>query len=283
VNARATASAPWSPPHDSSWALAPRAVLAPGRRVVRRLGSGGAHEVFLVETGLHGRAVAKVPRPHLSADPHCLLGLRSEGRALERLAHPTLPRHLDTVLSGRFPHLLLEYVPGPTLDDALAARGRLSPPTVASVGCSLAWTLDHIAAAGWVHLDVKPSNIVLNDRPYLLDFELARPADEAARLRRPTGSWAFMPPEQRAAGAAGAPPIGPPADVFALAVSLGEALMGRSLPPMPMRRSPGLPGPVGSLLDDALAPSPSDRPTAAELAAGLAEHTDAPALAAVAA
>jgi len=269
--------------HGYSWALAPRAVLAPGRRVVRRLGGGGAHEAFLVDTGEHRLAVAKLPRPHLADDAHCLLGLKNEACALERLAQPTVPRHLDTVLSGPHPHLLLEYVPGPTLADALAARAPLRPQTVASAGWSLGCTLHRLAAAGWVHLDVKPSNIVLDARPHLLDFELARPATEAARMTRSTGTWAFMPPEQRAAGLADAPTIGPPADVYALAVSLGEALVGGPFPRTPRRSRAGLPGPVGSLLDEVLAPAPSARPTAAELAARLAEHAEPPALAAVAA
>jgi serine/threonine protein kinase len=43
---------------------------------------------------------------------------------------------------------------------------------------------------GWVHLDVKPSNVVLTVSPRLLDFELARPAAEAARMRWPAGTWA---------------------------------------------------------------------------------------------
>jgi eukaryotic-like serine/threonine-protein kinase len=266
-----TDPAPWRAPGDSSWKLGPRDALAPGRRVVRRVGSGGAHEVFLVAGD--PLVVAKLPRPHLAEDPHCLLGLKSEARALERLAQPTVPRHFDTVLSGPYPHLLLEYVPGPTLHDALATRTPLSPRSVAALGWSLAWTLDHIHAAGWVHLDVKPSNIVLGARHRLLDFELARPATEAARIARPTGTWAFMPPEQRAAGAPDAPPIGPPADVFALAVSLGEALVGRPHADAPALRS-NLPGPVGDLLNEALAPAPSDRPTAAELAAALAEHAE---------
>ena len=277
-----TRPAPWRTSKDSWWPLAPRDMLASGPRVVRRVGGGGAHEVFLVDTDLHRYAVAKLPRPHLAGDPHCLLGLKDEARALVRLAHPTVPRHLGTVLSGPHPHLLLEYVPGSTLDDALAAGGPLRPQTVASLGWSLASTLAHIAAAGWVHLDVKPSNIVLSARPCLLDFELARPATDAARMRRPTGTWAFMPPEQRAAGIADGPAIGPPADVFALAVSLSEALVGRELARTPARRREGLGGPVGSLLAEALAAVPSDRPTAAELAAGLAEHAAPPALAAAA-
>jgi serine/threonine protein kinase len=91
---------------------------------------------------------------------------------------------------------------------------------------------------------------------------------EAARMTRPAGTWAFMAPEHRAPG--GARKVGPPADVFALALSLGEALMGRPFVFPSGRRSAVLPGRVGALLAEALATAPDDRPKAAELAAGLA-------------
>ncbi len=261
----------WRLAPESSWDLCAGDALAPGRRVVRRLGGGGAHEVFLVRAG--GReAVAKLPRPCVVRELECLRRLRDEGAALDRLAHPSLPRRLDTVLGGPRPHLLLEYVAGPTLRAAMTAYHALPPALVAGVGAVVARALAHLARAGWVHLDVKPSNIVLGDAPRLLDFELARPLEDAAALSAPLGTWAYMPPEQRAAGWPGADhaPIGPPADVFALAVSLGEALLGEPLP----RRAPHagrvLPGAVGALLGEALAPASPDRPSAAELAAGLA-------------
>jgi serine/threonine protein kinase len=266
-------SRPWNTPPGSSWGFGPRDAFAPGREVIRRLGSGSAHEAYLVDTGSRRLAVAKLLRPRLAGDMHCLLGLKNEARALQRLSQRAVPRHLDTVLSGPHPHLLMEYVPGPTLEQAIAAREPLSVGMVAGLGQAIAFLLDRIAAAGWVHLDVKPSNIVLNACPCLLDFELARPTTDAARMRLPTGTWAFMPPEQRAAGNANAPEIGPPADVFALAVSLGEALVGHPLARTPAWQS-GLPGPLGVLLGEALAREPSDRPTAAELAAGLARHAE---------
>ena len=249
--------------------------------MLRRLGEGGCHEAFLLETGGWGLAVAKLPRPRLAADIHRLVSLREEGRALSRFASPAVPRHLDTVLTGPHPHLLIEYVAGPTLRTAIAARGPLAASLVAGFGRRLALGLDVIARAGWVHLDVKPSNIVLNAAPRLLDFELARPAAAAAGMREPTGTWHYMPPEQRAAGAGQCGRIGPPADVFALAVVLGEALAGRPLARSPEPESP--PGPVGRVLADALAPAPEDRPTAGELAAalaGLADDEPLPALAA---
>ena len=241
--------------------------------MIRRLGEGGAHEVYLVDIGASWPGAAKLPRPCVASDPHRLLSLRDEGQALSALPLPGVPRHLDTVLEGAHPHLLLEYVAGPTLHTHIGGAGALRPAHVAALGRALALALDAIARAGWTHLDIKPSNIVLNASPRLLDFELARPAGEAARMSELVGTWHYMPPEQRAAGTVEGAAIGPPADVFALAFSLGEALAGR-----PLRRTPEpepLPGPVGAVLSDALAPTPGDRPSAAELAAALAALADA--------
>src|SRR5918992_1326666 len=232
------AGAPGSGPEpDNAWQLGAGDVIAPGRRVVRRLADGGAHEVFLVEMGAR-LAAAKLPRPHLATDAHRLLLLNAEGRALEQFEHPALPQAFDTVLSGTYPHLLLEYVPGPTLDGVLAAA------------------------------------------PRLLDFELARPAADTARMTHPAGTWAYMPPEQRAAGRPDAPAVGAAADVFALAASLHAVLTGRHLsqPSRPPRAASG--GGLGALLAAALAPTPSERPTAAQLADRLAEFAEAPLLAA---
>jgi len=242
--------------------------------VIRRLGDGGAHEAFLVELpGGSGLAVAKLPRPRLAGDVHRLVSLRDEGVALSRLRARAVPRHLDTVLGGAHPHLLMEYVAGPTLRTAIAARGPLPASLVAGLGHALALGLAAIARAGWVHLDVKPANIVLNSSPRLLDFELARPAADAARMTHPTGTWHYMPPEQRAAATPGAR-VGPAADVYALALTLGEALAGRPLARSPDPVPPA--GAVGRVLADALARAPRDRPHAAELAAALAAHADEP-------
>jgi serine/threonine protein kinase len=269
---RIEATEPWGQPPvgDSQWGFRRGDVLAPGRRVLRRLGDGGAHEAFLVELGASGLAVAKLPRPWLAGDVHRLVSLRDEGAALSRLSAPAVPRHLDTVLTGAHPHVLMEYVAGPTLRTTIAARGPLPPSLVAGVGRELALGLAAIARAGWVHLDVKPANIVLNSAPRLLDFELARPAADAARMTHPAGTWHYMPPEQRAAATTSGIRIGPAADVFALALTLCEALAGR-----PLERSPDPvppPGAVGKVLADALARAPRDRPQAAELAFALAAH-----------
>ena len=268
----ATRTEPWRPVAAGEWGFRRGDEVAPGRRVLRRVGDGGAHEAFLVETGSPGLAVAKLPRPWLARDVHRLVSLRDEGDALRRLRAPAVPRHLDTVLSGAHPHLLIEYVAGPTLRTAIAARGPLPESLVAGLGHALALGLAAIGRAGWVHLDVKPANIVLNAVPRLLDFELARPAGDAARMSQPTGTWHYMPPEQRAAGMASDALIGPAADVYALALTLGEALAGRALRRCPEPVPPR--GAIGRVLADALARAPRDRPRADELASALAAHAD---------
>ena len=251
----------------SAWALRPGDALAPGRRIIRRLAGGGAHEVFLVDA--EEPAVAKLPRPHVAHDPHCLAQLAREGRALDRLSRCGVPRLVDAVVDGPMPHLLLEYIPGPSLREAITMRGALDAPAVARIGHHIARALERLAGASWVHLDVKPANIVLSPVPRLVDFELACTEADAARMTAPTGTWQYMPPEQRGAGGTASAQIGPPADVFALAVSLGEALLGR-----PVRRHPAperLPGPVGRVLGTALTAWPAQRPSAAHLGDALIE------------
>jgi serine/threonine protein kinase len=270
--ARATCTMPWGAPAKDRWGFRRGDEIAPGHRVMRRLGDGGAHEAFLVEAGASRLAVAKLPRPSLARDAHRLVSLRDEGAALSRLTGPALPRHLATVLNGPHPHVLMEYVAGPTLRTAIAARGPLPASLVAGLGRALALGLSAIARAGWVHLDVKPANIVLNFAPRLLDFELARPAADAVRMTHPAGTWLYMPPEQRAAATASGGRIGPAADVYALALTLGEALAGRPLERSPQPVPPR--GAVGRVLAAALARAPHDRPRADELATALAEYAD---------
>ena len=135
---RRDATTPYGASPETCWGFRRGDVVASGRHVLRRLGDGGAHEAYLVETGDSDLAVAKLPRPWLAEDVHRLVSLRHEGDALSRLRSPAVPRHLDTVLSGPHPHLLMEYVAGPTLRTAIAGRGPLPAPFVAGLGHALA-------------------------------------------------------------------------------------------------------------------------------------------------
>jgi eukaryotic-like serine/threonine-protein kinase len=253
---------------DDAWHLPHGAAVEAGRTIVARLGGGVDHEVYAVEDHRFGRTVAKLVRPRLVAAGEACGVIAREAAALQRLADPGVVRCLDVELRSRHPHLLLELVPGDTLR-ALLRRGPTVPvESVVALGAALADTLATIAGRGWVHLDVKPENVIAGPRPRLLDFNIAQPAADAGRLRFAIGTPAYMAPEQRAAGARRpGDPIGPPADVYALAVTLHEALTGR-LPDLEDGAS-RLPPPLVGLLSAALDREPARRPTAAELGAEL--------------
>jgi eukaryotic-like serine/threonine-protein kinase len=262
-----------------TWGFAEGDAIAPGRTVLRQLGGGRRYEVFLVWDD-HRLAVlvAKVLRPDQAADPVALRELAREADALAQLAHPAIVRGFDAVTGGSFPHLLIEHLEGPTLCDLILADGRLAVEQVLPLGLHVAAALHYLAGEGMVHLDVKPENIVMGAPPRLIDLSVARPVDEARRLRTPIGTDGYMAPEQCDPGAG---EIGPPADVFGLAATLWHAVGGRRPFPrvgnerFPQRsREPSpLPGRVPHTLSDllraALSRDPLARPTAADLATGL--------------
>jgi eukaryotic-like serine/threonine-protein kinase len=262
-----------------TWGLREGDELAPGRTILRRLGGGRRYEVFLVwDDHRLALLVAKVLRPDEAGDPAGRNELRREAEALARLSHPVVVRAFDAVLEGRFPHLVVEHLEGPTLGDLLARDGALALEQLLPLGLHVASALHYMAAEGMVHLDVKPDNVVMGAPPRLIDLSVARPVDEAARLRTPIGTDGYMPPEQ-CAGGRGA--IGPAADVFGLAATLWHAVGGqRPFPrdgderfpqltrdPAPLPRR--VPKPLASLLRSALDRDPAARPTAAEFAHGL--------------
>src|SRR4051812_1443067 len=146
------------------------------------------YEVVLVEDDQHGRCVAKVVRPKVvAAGASCAL-LSREAQALMDARHPRVVRCLDVVLQGLRPHLLLEHHRGPTLRRVLWGDGPLAARAVAELGAGLAEALAAVAAAGWVHLDVKPENVILGAPPRLLDFSIAQRLGDVPRLRHPIGT-----------------------------------------------------------------------------------------------
>lgn len=256
----------WTPPAASSWRLTPGAAIAARRIIVKRLGGGADFEVFAVDDIDRGRCVAKLVRPNVLASGHACAVITREASALSAVRTDGVARCLDVELHGRRPHLLLEYIKGPTLRELLRRHGALQCGAVARIGVRLATTLAEVAACGWLHLDVKPENIVVGGDARLLDFSIAQRAETAMTSEDPVGTPAYMAPEQRAAAGTR---LGAPADVYALATTLAEALTGE-LPP----RGAGphaLPEPFAALLGPALSAHPDARPGAADLARVLGE------------
>jgi serine/threonine protein kinase len=255
--------------------------------VLEPLGGGRRYEVFLVwDEHLDQEAVAKILRPDRLDDENAVRALRREAELLERLAHPVLLRSFGAVVDGPYPHLLLEYVPGDNLREVLNAEVTLSVGEAVSLALELLSALDHLAGKGVVHLDVKPSNIVMTVPPRLIDLGAARTLDELAARRTPIGTASYMAPEQ-CDPTSELGPIGPAADVWGVGATLYHALTGNrpfSRPgprgselvvryPQLVERPLSIPDyvqePVASVVLAMLAHDASDRPTAAEAARAL--------------
>ncbi|MFF0556204.1 bifunctional serine/threonine-protein kinase/ABC transporter substrate-binding protein [Streptomyces sp. NPDC004266] len=249
-----------------------------GYRLLGRLGTGGMGVVYLARSAGGALAALKLIRAEHAADPGFRARFRREATAAERITGRWVVRVLGADPEAREPWLATEYVPGPSLAEAVALHGALSEPTVRALGARLADALDGMHAAGLVHRDVKPGNVLLAlDGPRLIDFGIARVNGATALTATDAmiGTPGFLAPEQ--ARVAGAGEVGPAADVFSLGCVLAYALTGErpfgtggvaAVVYRTVHEEPdldGLPEPLLPLVEACLAKDPADRPSTAEV------------------
>jgi serine/threonine protein kinase len=269
-----------------SWGFEEGYPIADGRSVLKRLGGGKRYEVYLVwDSTLFALAVAKILRPDQATDEHELDELRREAEVLERLAHPVIVRGFDAVLDGPCPHLLIEYLEGPSLRSLIQRHGALPTEEVLPLALHVAAALHYMSERRMIHLDVKPDNIIMGAPPRLIDLSIAQPFDRVGELSGAVGTDAYMAPEQCPASGG----MGPASDVWGLGATLYHALTGRvpfprdeewesldnlderwpqlSEPPAPLPRS--LPADLRNLIDRMLRTDPHERPAASEVAVAL--------------
>jgi serine/threonine protein kinase len=197
-----------------------------GYQLRARLGAGGMGRVYLAFTPA-GRPVAlKVVRPDLGDDADFRRRFRQEVDASRRVHGLYTAQVLDADPDASPPWLVTAYVPGPSLQQAVAAYGPMPEQTVFVLLAGVAEALAAIHAAGIVHRDLKPSNVLLApDGPRVIDFGIARAADstQLTGTGMLIGSPPFMAPEQVMAQA-----ITPAADVFAVGAVAVFAATGRA-------------------------------------------------------
>lgn len=244
--------------------------------IAEELGRGGFAMVYKAKDTTLDRWVAlKVPFSHLASDPNFQARFEREARAAARLQHPNLVTIYEVGGLESYPYLAMEYVPGRTLAQILAERGALPLSEVVSIIGQVAEALDYAHRQGILHRDVKPSNVIIDERgrAYLTDFGLAR-AFESLTITSPSallGTPHYLSPEQ-AEGRS----LDVRSDIYSLGVVAYEMCVGRvpfregspasiivahlTKPPMPPRQlNPRLPRAVERVLLKALAKKLEER------------------------
>jgi eukaryotic-like serine/threonine-protein kinase len=266
--------------------------LVAGRyRIARPLGAGGMGRVWLAVDEVRHRRVAikkcSMPDGLTRGEQELVRGWTvREARATARVSHPNVIRIQDVLPGDDHPWTVMEYVPSRSLLQLLEDAGPLPVGEVARIGLAVLNALDAAHRVGVLHLDVKPSNVLIGDdgRVVLTDFAPAVTDEGISALARAgiiLGSPNYIAPERLLDGVATAL-----ADLWSLGAMLYHAAEGR--PPF-LRRTTGetlravtdgapdpprLAGPLSGVLNGLLRRDPASRMTAAEVADRLRRLAD---------
>lgn len=255
-------------------------------RIEQRLGSGGFGVVYRAwDSRLERNVAVKV----IDAEGEAGRRVLREAQAAARLNHRGIVTLYELGTENGQAYLVSELVDGSTLR-ALFLDGDLCDREVAEVGVDLCEALDHAHSRGVIHRDIKPQNVLVpaaGQPAKLMDFGIARVLDDEGLTATGTivGTLAYMAPEQ-----ADGRPAGPPADVYALALTLYECWGGANphlgATPAATARSigtpvsslgrvrPDLPVDVVEAIDASLEPEPEMRPSLEELGEAIESSLD---------
>jgi serine/threonine-protein kinase len=268
--------------------------IAQGRyKLSRSLGRGTFGDVYLADstspaqTAGQAQVVVKVLHAQWAQVPEVVERFRRESQVTSKIEHPHVARIFEHAqLADGVPYIVMEYLPGRSLR-AQMDLGGLPYQECLGVLAAIADALDAAQRAGVVHRDLKPENIQLIERngnlyyPVVLDFGVAKFLDAAEKLTMTgalLGTPAYMSPEQFR----GETNLGPPADVYALAIlayellsgvppfhgtTFGELAIAHTTKPAPVLKN--VPPPLADLLHRCLDKDPSKRPRAAAVVATL--------------
>ena len=246
-------------------------------RLLDRIGEGGMGVVFLARDRGHRTVALKVLRSTVAGDPTARRRLAREVETMQRVRSPNVAEVIDADLDGGTPYIVTRFVPGRTLDDAVTQDGPLRGAVLSGLASGLAEALVAVHAAGVVHRDVKPGNVMIfQGTPVVIDFGIAQGPD-ATRL---TMTGMFMgTPGYLAPEVIEGRPSSEASDVHAWGATVAFAATGR--PPYGTGSYEGIfyrivngqadlsgvPGPLLPLLAAALARDPAHRPPAVQLRA----------------
>jgi beta-lactam-binding protein with PASTA domain/predicted Ser/Thr protein kinase len=253
-----------------------RDTIIDGRyRVLRRLGSGGMADVYLVEDQQLGRRVAlKLLYRHLAEDVQFVERFRREASSAAGLQHPNIVSIFDRGEWDGTYYIAMEYVEGHTLKDIVRERGPAPPEAAVDVVLQILRALRFAHQRGVVHRDIKPQNVLIDEdgRVKVTDFGIARAgASDMTETGSIMGTAQYLSPEQ-----AQGRPVDARSDLYSIGIVLYELLTGRvpfdaespvsvalkqvSEPPVPPREiDPTLPAALEGVVLRALEKDPARR------------------------
>ncbi|MBL1084915.1 protein kinase [Streptomyces actinomycinicus] len=251
-------------------------------RLLGVLGEGGMGKVYVGQDRGGVLAAVKVLRPELAHDTDLAQRFVREAQAAQAVRSKGVAAVLGAHTEGARPWIGTEFLAGLTLDQVVDTYGPLAEPALRALAASLARTLADIHAAGFVHRDLKPPNIVLtSDGPRVIDFGIARP--EHGLTLTTTGQIPITPgygaPEQVLGQR-----VGPAADVFSLGAVLvyaatgGRAFDGEHVAALQYEVVHGRPrfGDMAPHLQDLIGPCLAKDPAARPLPPQIAQAVAAP-------
>ncbi len=200
-----------------------------GYRLLRQLGRGGMGTVYEAEDNASGRRVAlKLIAPEYANSNDAVERFRREGRLASTLAHPRCVFVLSADEEAGRPYIVMELMPGRTLEDLVEEQGPLAPATAIGYILDVLDGLQEAHRLGFIHRDVKPSNCFLDTdgRVKVGDFGLAKslvPSDRLTQTGSFLGTLLFAAPEQIKGEQ-----LDPQTDVYSVAATLYYLLTGRA-------------------------------------------------------
>ena len=244
-------------------------------RLVRRLGEGGMGVVYLAVDASDAQVALKALHPGLAQESNARRRMGREVETMQRVRSRFVAEVLDADLNGDPPYIVTRYVPGLSLDEVVGTSGPLAGQALARLAYGLAEALAAVHAAGVVHRDLKPGNVMISDgQPMVIDFGIAQ-VPETTRL---TMTGMFMgTPGYLAPEVIEGKDSGNASDVHSWAATVAFAATGR--PPYGtgpfetifyriVHGAPNLdtlPDPLRPIVVDALARDPARRPSASEI------------------